>query len=71
MVTSINMEGLWMYTVNHLMRNGPKKKKKAGKHLRKLLQFHLANIMKRQETAIGKSRVAHESYVQKKNQRPK
>lgn len=47
------------------------KKKKAGKHLRKLLQFHLANIMKRQETAIGKSRVAHESYVQKKNQRPK
>lgn len=47
------------------------KKKKAGKHPRKLLQFHLANIMKRQETAIGKSRVAHESYVQKKNQRPK
>lgn len=27
MVTSINMEGLWMYTVNHLMRSGPKKKK--------------------------------------------
>lgn len=48
-----------------------KKKKKAGKHPRKLLQFHLANIMKRQETAIGKSRVAHESYIQKKNQRPK
>lgn len=47
------------------------KKEKAGKHPRRLLQFHLANIMKRQETAIGKSRVAHESYVQKKNQRPK
>lgn len=31
MVTSINMEGLWMYTVNHLMRNGPKKKKKGRK----------------------------------------
>lgn len=47
------------------------KKKKAGKHPRGLLQFHLANILKRQETTKAKSGVAHESYLQKKNQRPK
>lgn len=38
--------------------------------LKRLLQFRLANMMKRQETTIGKSRVAHESCLQKQNQRP-
>lgn len=35
------------------------------------LDFHLTNTVKRKAITIGKSKVAHESYLQKKNQMPK
>lgn len=81
MVISVTKQCLWIHTVYYLMRGKQKRKRnpllcnptqnKQENILKRPWELHLANIVKRQDTTIGNSKVAWESYLQKKNQMPK